>query len=204
MITILTETPDEVAESLKSYFLITDHYAIIIEPEEIDELLNVWCEEFDGSTSADSDKIEFKLPFLLITSNRNLINVIVSNFETALFNEIIDINEASKTFISKGFLPLNHDLIRSIAEPGANTTDTILSIFQQLGYVKPVSYLPTDRLLNALSDDEEYSKYAQLLTLYMSNFNENTDTERYKQIICEILKLVDINVHLALTAEPNE
>ena len=205
MITILTNTPDELAGSLKNYFLIENHFVFIESSEEIDELLDDWIDEFNGGTRNDG-KIYFNLPFLIITTNKNIINDIVSSFDTIILIEINNILEDGIKFIQRGFLPLSVDVVVYYIDNVMLPTNSphnddvqlvVFNIFQQLGYLTNNNE-PTSRLINTFNETEEYNKYANALVVNMNNELLNTNDKEYKTFLFEILKLIDIVVFIGV------
>ena len=214
MITIYTHTPDELVKGLKEYFLIVDHFVILSCVEEIDGHIDDWADLYSGYYDEQKHKICFKLPFLAITTNQNLIIELVSTFDTVIMNEINNILEDGIKFIQCGFLPLNIQSIiyyidNVILTSSSSTTccvqSVVFTIFQTLGYLTN-SNEPTSRLINTLneSEEDEYIKYANILTLNISNHLLDTSSEEYKALIFEILKLVDYLVHVAADMALNE
>ena len=200
MITVLTATPDELVDSLKSYFLIEDHFVILTIPDEIDEYVDTWCELYEGRTNSHR-LITFTLPFLAIVETEDMLNVITTTFNTKIFHEIDDIEEAGITFIESGFLPLNCDIItyyvtNKLTNTPQQPIDLILRTFEALGYITSTNE-PTDKLLNTLYSNEDTVKYAQSLLLLMSNGSGFSTTPQYISAMVEILKLIDVNVHAA-------
>ena len=209
MIGILTETPDEVVNSLKSYFLIDGLYDILFDDYPSYEILEDW-EELYADKSNEKDKIEFACPHLVITSNKSLIINLSNEFKMTFFCEIDDIMYASKTFIEAGFLPLDHELIRNYVKlfmnEGKNEGDSandaandenILQLFAKLGYIDSKTYAAETKLISSLLGNEETEKYGHILTI-MNNNDTPTNNEKYKAFIYECLKYIDINIFVAL------
>ena len=214
MITVYTQTPDELARSLKSYFLIDDHFVILTIPEEVDDYLNSWFDMFTGFVDTNQ-KISFKQPFLAITEDIEMYEMLIASFNTKTFNEITDIMTAGALFIESGFLPLDVELICKYMkdkfevedEESLNPNDLIIRFFQTLGYLTD-SCSPTDKLISTLYANDDTFKYAQHLSLLMTNCDISSlvKSPGYISTLTEILKLIDINVHIAaykLKHEPN-
>ena len=204
MITIYSNTPDELIRSLKDYFLIDDHFVILSCIEEIDNHLDDWISLYDGYVNEKVNKIYFKLPFLAVSNNKNIINELISTFETVLMNEINNILEDGIKFIQQGFLPLNTQsiiyYIDNIILPDNRNIDiqsAIFIIFQHLGYLTSNNE-PTNRLIATLNENEEYIKYANILTLNLSNQLLDIESKEYKTLIFEVLKLIDYYVHVGV------
>ena len=190
MITLYTETPEETIKSLKTYFLINNHVELVMNIDELDANIEKWFEIYCGEVV--EDKILFKLPFLLVSSSKDITNVVNSNFHTTILNEIENINEDGKVFVNKGFLPLDANFIRSyVSSFSCKTKDEkILKIFKDLHYINDDNS-PTSKLLNCLYDDEEMIKYAQALIVLMSNDDEYLMKKEYLTSLMEILKFID-------------
>ena len=196
MIVVVTETPDELANCLKSYFLIQGRYDIIETPIVEEDILESWDEE----TEPFNDKLSFILPKLILTNKEELIDFLQNDYIFAIFREIDDINNASKTFIQCGFLPLDHELIRHYVSTFINPSENpILTIFHRLGYISDTNE-PTDKLISSLinSDIEDISKYGNLLIIARNN-NAPTNNQKYKDFLYECLKYVDFNIFAALS-----
>ena len=203
MITVYTQTPDELARSLKSYFLIDDHFVILTIPEEVDDYLNSWFDMFAGYVDDANKKISFKQPFLAITEDIEMYEMLIASFNTKTFNEITDIMSAGASFIESGFLPLDVELIckymnDNYGNEGLTPNELIIRFFQTLGYLTD-SCSPTDKLISTLYANDDTFKYAQHLSLLMTNCDISSlaKTPGYITTLTEILKLIDINVHIA-------
>ena len=203
MIVILTETADELVHSLKSYFLIDEHYVILTVENEIDENLDSWIETFDGVVD-DTEHIVFNVPFLVVTESKDILDSLYGSFKFDFFHEIEDIDEAMIVFVKNGFLPLDKqtitDYIKSTIPATLSNNDKILMLFQRLGYIDD-KHTPTPKLIASLCSDEETAKYANVLMVVVSNPEIPTTDDRFKQFVLEALKYVDYNIFAALATE---
>ena len=201
MITVYTETPEEVISSLKSYFFIDNRYAILTFPNEIDELMDTWIEVFDGIKLNPTNKFIFNSPFLVVTSSHDVIDTIDANFIYILMNEITDILEVGPLFIKQGFLPLDQTVIKSYISKTTNPSDSdedkILSVFKDLKYINQDNS-PTEKLALTLYDNEETRKYSEIIMILLSNSYLMLDDPKFKGFILEVLKFIDINVYAAV------
>ena len=98
MITVFTSTPDELAKSLKSYFLIDEHFVILTIPEEIDDYLDSWFNMYDGFVDSN-EKITFRRPFLVLTEVPDMFSLIAASFNTKALHEINNISEDGISFL---------------------------------------------------------------------------------------------------------
>lgn len=201
MIVVLTETPDEVAHSLKSYFLINNHYTILTVEHEIDEFLDNWISDYDGHTDEELNKIVFNSPFLVITKNSEIINSLYNDFVFDFLHEIEDVNNVMNVFVSHGFLPLDISTIREYIQSTMTDIDSdmdkVLALFKQLGYID-ANYAPTEKLILSLYESEETQRYSNLLMLVASNNDIDTTDSKFKSFLFEILKYIDFNIYLAI------
>ena len=203
MITIYSKTPDELIRSLKDYFLITDHFVILSCVEEIDAHVEDWISIYNGYVDRSKCRICFNLPFLAVSNNRNVIIELVSSFDCVVLNEINNILEDGIKFINRGFLPLSTqsiiyyiDNVLLPVDHNLTVQSAVFSIFKRLGYLTS-NLEPTSRLINTLNENDEYVKYANALTINISNELISKDSKEYKTLLFEVLKLIDYVVHVS-------
>ena len=195
MLVVLTETPEEIASSLKDYFLIKDHYAVITIPEEVDDNVDSWCDDYGGAYEDENMKlIWLESPFLVLTKNVDVVYAIKSSFVCQELHEIKDIEQDGIKFMKSGFLPVDVDIIKTFIqtnhEDGSTLQSLVFSVFKALGYLDD-DMNPTDRFLKTLAEDQELHKYASMLSLNMTNKFLSTNSEPYKNLIFELLKTID-------------
>ena len=205
MITILTETPDELVKSLKSYFLIDNCYVIVAIPDDVEDNLEAWLDIYDGRVLYN-DKITFKLPFLVITEDKDLYERLLCTFNTKTLIEITDIMTDGALFIESGFLPIDHELIEhymttkyiNTATASPTAEELIICMFRDLGYLSP-ERSPTGRLILSLYyADKSTEKYARQLSCLIINYEPEEIAAKpgYIASIIEMLKFIDIHVHI--------
>ena len=207
MIVVLTETPDELAHELKSYFLINSHYVILTVESEIDENLDSWMEAYDGVVDESTNHISFNAPFLVIIQNTELLDPLCGSFIFNFFHEIEDINSVMDTFIKCGFLPLDRESIinymNTTMDSSLTNDDKVLILFQRLGYIDK-NNSPTPKLIASLFDNDETVKYANVFMVIVSNPEIPTTDERFKRLLLDALKYVDYNIYASIQDAQNK
>lgn len=201
LIIVRTQTMTEVAKCLNGYFLLDLHLICISGMGDLHDNFDSWFEDFE--IVQDGDKYKFTQPLVIITDDDDVMNELDDTFIYYYFNEIEDINVASKTFIECGFLPLDTSIIRYYVNnyidcvDKETTTSAILTIFKRLGYINQDNS-PTDKLINSIANNDETQDIAAALAIITNTDNMNRTDDRYINFILEVLRYIDINVFTAL------
>lgn len=209
MLAILTTTPEEVIDNLSCYFLINNNSYVLLTSEDIDNNFDIWSNSYDACNVSigTNQKVAFHLPFVVATSNNDIINELESNFIVKVLNEIPDIQEISPILIDLGFLPLDTDIIINYRDQRIDSSlmekQQVIEFFKLLGYIND-SYSPTEKLTYTLLNNEETKRYGEILILISNNQQLDIMDNRYIDFMFEILKFIDINIHSAILNIPVE